>query len=116
MIINRFTFPSIINTDRYLDNPEQGPLHYHLCGFMAYDKGNAKVGHYISFIKIGKKWYEIDDSKVTDATQQEAMDRHFGSNSQLGNKARPNKCCFPILMNNKPVILYFFKRDNKTIF
>jgi len=72
--INRFTFPFIIDENWFLDTTEQGPLHYNLLGVIAH-KGNAKVGHYISFNNIEEQWYKMNDSKVTKFTQEEAIDQ-----------------------------------------
>lgn len=42
--------------------------------------GSGVGGHYISFVKVGNKWYKCDDSKVT---LLESSTRLMDSNAYL---------------------------------
>lgn len=38
--------------------------------------GNGVGGHYISYVRVGHKWYRCDDSKVTLAEPGQEIDRN----------------------------------------
>ena len=48
--------------DRQMDNSN---YKYRLSGILVHS-GSAGSGHYYSYIKIGEKWYEFNDRKVSE--------------------------------------------------
>lgn len=37
-------------------------------------KGNINSGHYVSYVKHFDKWFKMDDSLITNASEQEVME------------------------------------------
>jgi hypothetical protein len=59
----------------------QGSLYYALTGFVAYhpfDK-QGKAGHYISYVRKGGDWYQCNDSRISNASEEEISQAKEGA-------------------------------------
>jgi hypothetical protein len=75
-ITTRFSFPPLLPVPRWL----AGSTDYELVGVLVHS-GPADRGHYYAYLRAGPDltWYKFDDSAVTTATPEEAIDGNFGA-------------------------------------
>ena len=65
------SYTDILDLDAYFNAEclEEGQAHYQLTSFVKHSGGATDVspdsGHYIAFVRRGKKWYKCDDDKIT---------------------------------------------------
>lgn len=82
-IHSRYEFPRELDLSKYVDanSPFRGdPAVYVLQGVMVHS-GTAGGGHYYAYFRPSarKRWYKFNDTKVTRATSEEAVEGNFGS-------------------------------------
>jgi ubiquitin carboxyl-terminal hydrolase 7 len=90
-IHSRYEFPRELDLSKYVDanSPYRNdPAVYVLQGVMVHS-GTAGGGHYYAYFRPSarKRWYKFNDTKVTKATSEEAIEDNFGSSSSSGNSA-----------------------------
>jgi ubiquitin carboxyl-terminal hydrolase 7 len=91
-IHSRYEFPRELDLSKYVDanSPfRNDPALYVLQGVMVHS-GTAGGGHYYAYFRPSarKRWYKFNDTKVTRATSEEAVEGNFGSGSSTGASAR----------------------------
>lgn len=63
-----FEFPMELELSRYAIPGKKEGEHYYeykLCGILIHS-GSAESGHYYSFIKVGERWLEFNDRRVSE--------------------------------------------------
>ena len=60
---DRFEFPFTVDIAPLMEEPA-GEAIYHLRGVVLHS-GTGFGGHYVSLVKIGNEWYELNDHRVT---------------------------------------------------
>lgn len=84
-INDRYEFPSKLNLDPFLKDPEDTPADYTLHSVLVHS-GDNHGGHYVGFINTsteGKaQWCKFDDDVVSRCTKKEAIDNNFGGHDE----------------------------------
>ena len=87
-INSKFEFPMEIDLDDYLaeDAPKDVRNHYELYGVLVHS-GDVSFGHYYAFLRTpptAREWYKFNDSTVSIAEQEDAVDSNFGGTKSSG--------------------------------
>ena len=87
-INSRFEFPMEIDLDEFLaeDAPKDVRNHYELYGVLVHS-GDVSFGHYYAFLRTpptSREWYKFNDSSVSIAEQEDAVDSNFGGTKSSG--------------------------------
>lgn len=84
----KFSFPETIDLAPYMSHHHEGnPMLFELFGVLVH-WGTFIGGHYIAYIRTTKekKWYEFNDTKVTEVSPEVAIDGNFGGPSENQNQ------------------------------
>lgn len=83
-INDKHEFPLSINLDEFLEEKPEVPQIYHLYGVLVH-AGGVNGGHYNAFLRKPEfpqegetKWMKFDDDKVTNVSENEAVNDNYG--------------------------------------
>ncbi len=101
-IHSRYEFPRELDLSKYVDSNSpfrNDPAIYVLQGVMVHS-GTAGGGHYYAYFRPSarKRWYKFNDTKVTRATSEEAVEGNFGSGSS-GSSGPPRSGGMALIAN-----------------
>jgi ubiquitin C-terminal hydrolase len=90
-INDRFEFPTEIDLDRFLAvrADRSHSTRYDLCGVLVHS-GDVSFGHYYAFLRTSTdpQWFEFNDTHVTLATEEEAVQANFGGSYEKSKSSR----------------------------
>lgn len=107
-----FEFPLELNLGKWVNLPSEDGLSlidepnrftYRLKGVIVHS-GTSEFGHYYSFIRIGEKWIEFNDTKVSEfsPTSENLKKEWFGADSDGG--------MFPFTSTSKSAYMLFYEK------
>ena len=112
-----FEFPLELNLGKWVNLPadeglslidEPSKFTYRLKGVIVHS-GTSEFGHYYSFIRIGEKWIEFNDTKVSEfnLTPENLKKEWFGADSDGG--------MFPFTSTSKSAYMLFYEKIGQPI-
>ena len=112
-INSRFEFPEEIDLSQFLAKSDNTPNVYELYGVLVHS-GTVSHGHYYAFLRtsLGPQWYQFNDSTVSKASKESAIDNNFGgSNSSISTSSYSYEKSYSAY-----ILIYVRKDDAKWIF
>jgi ubiquitin carboxyl-terminal hydrolase 7 len=111
-------FPPVLKMGEFLDKPipDTDDTTYDLFGILVHS-GSAQAGHYYAFLRptTSPNWFKFDDSKVSHATVEEAIDDNFGGDEiteiKIGGKSVENAQRFATEKHSSAYMLVYVKKS-----
>jgi hypothetical protein len=99
-LTERFEFEHELELGPLMADETQNPM-YRLTGIVLH-AGTAEGGHYTSYVKVGQKWYDFNDTQVLEIPESAVLENAAGNMSFGGEDHRP--CAY----------LLFYQRSDVT--